>query len=110
MAIKVLPGGVPAGFEVLGVQDPDQQLDQPSAATVFACLGLGFCEGFRRMACRRLRVRVSLAPLKRSPVSGWAFLLPIRGDSFASCSVLVQTEEAVQALGAYLAKADGLGT
>ena len=31
MAIEVLPEGVPAGFEVLGVQDADRQLDQPAA-------------------------------------------------------------------------------
>ena len=31
MAIEVLPEGVPAGFEVLGVQDPNRQLDQPAA-------------------------------------------------------------------------------
>ena len=31
MAIEVLPEGVPTGFEVLGVQDPDWQLDQPAA-------------------------------------------------------------------------------
>jgi len=31
MAIEVLPEGVPAGFEVLSVQDPDGQLDQPAA-------------------------------------------------------------------------------
>jgi hypothetical protein len=31
MAIEVLPEGVPAGFEVLGVQYPDRQLDQPAA-------------------------------------------------------------------------------
>ena len=32
MAIEVLPEGVPAGFEVLGVDDPNRQLDQPAAA------------------------------------------------------------------------------
>ena len=31
MAIEVLPEGVPAGFEVLGVKDPKRQLDQPAA-------------------------------------------------------------------------------
>ena len=31
MAIEALPEGVPTGFEVLGVQDPDWQLDQPAA-------------------------------------------------------------------------------
>ena len=31
MAIEVLPEGVPTGFEVLGVEDPDWQLDQPAA-------------------------------------------------------------------------------
>ena len=31
MAIQVLPEGVPAGFEVLGVEDPKRQLDQPAA-------------------------------------------------------------------------------
>ena len=31
MAIEVLPEGVPTGFEVLGVQDPVWQLDQPAA-------------------------------------------------------------------------------
>ena len=31
MAIEVLHEGVPAGFEVLGVQDSDRQLDQPAA-------------------------------------------------------------------------------
>ena len=32
MAIEVLPEGVPAGFEVLGVEDPNRQLDQPLVA------------------------------------------------------------------------------
>ena len=27
MAIEVLPEGLPAGFEVLGVEDPNRQLD-----------------------------------------------------------------------------------
>ena len=31
MAIEILPEGVPAGFEVLSVQDADWQLDQPTA-------------------------------------------------------------------------------
>ena len=30
MAIEVLPEGVPTGFEVLGVEDPNQKLDQPA--------------------------------------------------------------------------------
>ena len=32
MAIEVLPEGVPAGFQILSVEDPDRQLDQPAAA------------------------------------------------------------------------------
>ena len=55
-------------------------------------------------------VRVSLAPFNRSPVSGWVFLLPMRGDDSARCPVLVQKDEALQALGAHLAKGAGLGT
>ena len=31
MAIEVLLEGVPTSFEVLGVEDPDRQLDQPAA-------------------------------------------------------------------------------
>ena len=31
MAIELLPEGVPTGFEVLGVEDPNRQLDQPAA-------------------------------------------------------------------------------
>ena len=31
MTIEVLPEGVPTGFEVLGVEDPNWQLDQPAA-------------------------------------------------------------------------------
>ena len=34
MAIEVLPEGVPAGFEVLGVEDPKRQLDQPKDMSV----------------------------------------------------------------------------
>ena len=31
MAIEVLPEGMTTGFEVLGAEDPDRQLDQPAA-------------------------------------------------------------------------------
>ena len=31
MAIEVLPEGVSTSFEVLGVEDPNRQLDQPPA-------------------------------------------------------------------------------
>ena len=62
------------------------------------------------MACRGSGVRVSLAPFKRSPAFGWVFLLPMRGDDPARCPVLVQKDEALQALGAHLAKGAGLGT
>ena len=62
------------------------------------------------MACRGAGVRVSLAPFNRSPASGWVFLLPMRGDDSARCPVLVQKDEALQALCAHLAKGSGLGT
>ena len=62
------------------------------------------------VACRGSGVRVSLAPFNRSPASGWVFLLPMRGDDSARCPVLVQKDEALQALGAHLDKGGGLGT
>ena len=43
MAIEVLPEGVPAGFEVLGVQGADRQLDRP-AAELSQSLTLCTCE------------------------------------------------------------------
>ena len=61
------------------------------------------------MACRGSGVRVSFAPFNTSPAFGWVFLLPMRGDDPARCPVLVQKDEVVQALGAHLAKAAGLG-
>ena len=62
------------------------------------------------MACRGSGVRVSLATFNKSPASGWVFLLPIRGDDSARCPVLAQKDEALQVLGAHLAKGSGLGT
>ena len=67
-------------------------------------------QGLRRMACRGSGVRVSLAPFNRSPASGWVFLLPMRGDDSARYPVLVQNDEALQALGAHQDKGAGLGT
>ena len=77
---------------------------------VFLASDLLLGQGLRRIACRGSGVRVSLAPFNRSPVSGWVFLLPMRGDDSARCPVLVQKDEALQALGAHLAKGAGLVT
>ena len=73
-------------------------------------------QGLRRMACRGSGVRGSLAPFfKTLPLQGISrsrkasFLLPMRGDDPARCPVLVQKDEAVQALGAHLAKGAGQG-
>jgi len=41
---------------------------------------------------------------------GWVFLWSMCGDDSARCPVLVQKDEALQALGAHLAKGAGLGT
>ena len=61
MAIEVLPEGVPAGFEVLSVQDPDGQLDQPAAelSQSLTCCTCEFWDfqwvgnaiGFRSLCC-----------------------------------------------------------
>ena len=48
---------------------------------------------------------------QQQKLSLWlSFLLPMRGDDSARCPVLVQKDEALQALGAHLAKGAGLGT
>ena len=39
MAVEVLAEGVPAGFEVLSVQDADRQLDQPAAELSWGLIG-----------------------------------------------------------------------
>ena len=51
-----------------------------------------------------------LGSIQEKPSLWLVFLLLMRGDDSARCPVLVQKDEALQALGAYLAKGAGLGT
>ena len=51
-----------------------------------------------------------LGSIQEKPSLWLGFLLPMRGDDHARCSVLVQKDEVVQSLGAHLAKGAGLGT
>ena len=48
-----------------------------------------------------------LGSIQQKPSLSLVFLLPMRGDDSARCPVLVQKDEALQALGAHQAK--GLG-
>ena len=70
MAIEVLPEGVPAGFEVLSVQDPDGQLDQPAAE---------LSQSLTCCTCSE-RARPSLPPgrggLPLCATQNWTFLTP----------------------------------
>ena len=50
-----------------------------------------------------------LGSIQEKPSLWLGFLLPMRGDDPARCPVLVQKDEAVQALGTYLTKGAGLG-
>ena len=83
---------------------------KPSETGLFLDIAVSLSDQKDCMACRGSGVRVSLAPFNRSPASGWVFLLPMRGDDSARCPVLVQKDEALQALCAHLAKGAGLGT
>ena len=51
-----------------------------------------------------------LGSIQQKPSLWLGFLLPMRGDDSARCPVLVQKDEALQALCAHLAKGAGLGT
>ena len=50
-----------------------------------------------------------LGSIQEKP-SLWLVFLLMRGDDYARCPVLVQKDEALQALGAHQAKGAGLGT
>ena len=51
-----------------------------------------------------------LGSIQEKPSLWLGFLLLMRGDDSARCPVLVQKDEALQALGAHQAKGAGLGT
>ncbi len=57
-----------------------------------------------------VRSSLLLGYVQEKPSLWLDFLLPIRGDDPPRCPVLVQKDEAVQALGIHLAKGAGLGT